>query len=280
MFVYNCFDSPPNLAYYLGMTEPCNRLLKARVMAGYRSGRAAAAAMGMSPATYASHENGSRTFGVPEAHKYADIFNVSPGWLLTGEALNQSDFRDSRVQSKPGAAPQSKQNTIDVYQFGKKILELVTELAPHTEFASQPQSRTLGEVVIERLLNDEFDPNAEQWRIISQWQIPTAFIEDELGIPANDDPALIAVVDDNMAPTYNVGDRLIVNFTTKDLTGDGVYIFIDPEYGMHLQRLTVDGENVQVSNDNPTESTRHPAQVVALDALEIVGKVKGSVLVG
>lgn len=262
------------------MTEPYNRLLKARVMVGYRSGRAAAAAMGMRPATYASHENGTRTFGVPEARKYADIFNVSPGWLLTGETLSQSDFKDSRVQSKPAAAPQTKQNTIDVYQFGKKILEMVAELAPHTEFASQPQSRTLGEVVIERLLNEDFDPDAEQWRIISQWSFPNSFIEGELGVPPDDDVALIAVVDDNMVPTYNVGDRLIVNFTTKDLTGDGVYIFIDPEFGMHLQRLIVNGKNVHVSNDNPAESTRHPAQVVALNALEIVGKVKGSVLVG
>lgn len=250
-------------------------------MAGYRSGRAAAAAIGVRPATYASHENGSRSFGVPEARKYADIFNVSPGWLLTGEALNQGEYSDARVRSKPEPISQTTENSIDVYHFGKKILEMVTELAPQTEFAPQPGSRTLGEVIIERMHNENYDPDAEQWRIISQWHFPTSFIEGEMGISPDDDPALIAVVDDNMAPTYNIGDRLIVNFSTKGFSEDGVYIFMDKDQGLHLQRLRAKGESdIRISNDNPENSAKHPSHVVALDTLEIVGHVKGSVLVG
>ncbi len=267
------------------MTEPCNRLLKARAMAGYRSGRAAAAAIGVRPATYAAHENGSRNFGVPDARKYAEQFNVSPGWLLTGEALDQGDYHDARFQSQPNPLPRqqakSDDTAIDVYTFGRKILDLVSELAPHTEFSPKSDARTLAEVIIERMLDQNYDPEAEQWRIISQWDFPTSFIENDLGIPPSDDPALIAVVDDNMSPTYNVGDRLIMNFSTKEFHQDGVYIFMDSKSGLHLQRLSAEDEsNIRISNDNPGRSKKHPAHVVALDTIEIVGQVRGSVLVG
>ena len=259
-------------------------------MAGYRSGRAAATAIGVRPATYAAHENGSRNFGVPDARKYAEQFNVSPGWLLTGEALDQGDYQDTRFQSQPSPLPRqqakSDDTAIDVYTFGRKILDLVSELAPHTEFAPKSGTRTsgtrtLGEVIIERMLDQDYNPEAEQWRIISQWDFPTSFIENDLGIPPADDPALIAVVDDNMSPTYNVGDRLIVNFSTKVYRQDGVYIFMDSKSGLHLQRLSAEGDsNFRISNDNPARSKMHPAHVVARDAIEIVGQVRGSVLVG
>lgn len=263
------------------MTEPCNRLLKARAMAGYRSGRAAAAAIGVRPATYASHENGSRSFGVPEARKYAEMFSVSPGWLLTGEALNDSEFIDSRLQSTPEQADLPNEPSLDVYNFGKKILELVTELAPHTEFAPLPDIRTLGEVIIERMLDENYDPDAEQWRIISQWHFPTSFIEGDLGISPDDDPGLISVIDDNMAPTYKIGDRLIMNFSTKTFVDDGVYIFMDSKYGLHLQRLSRESKShVHISNDNQLVSTKHPEHVVDLEKIEIVGHVKGSIFAG
>ncbi|MBL4647215.1 MAG: helix-turn-helix transcriptional regulator, partial [Rhizobiales bacterium] len=128
------------------MTEPCNRLLKARTMAGYRSGRAAAAAMGVRPATYASHENGSRAFGVPEAHKYAELFDVSPGWILTGEALHQDAYTDSRRPIKPDQGAQLPEGLVDVHKFGEKVLELVAQLAPQMNVASEQTSRVLGEV--------------------------------------------------------------------------------------------------------------------------------------
>jgi transcriptional regulator with XRE-family HTH domain len=50
----------------------------------FTSGRQAAAALGLSPYTYAQYENGSRGF-TRHAERFARFFRVDLGWLLTGK---------------------------------------------------------------------------------------------------------------------------------------------------------------------------------------------------
>lgn len=66
------------------MTEPYERLQKARAEAGYATAADAAEALGANPATYWGHENGSRGIG-RAAQRYAAFFRVSLDWLLTGK---------------------------------------------------------------------------------------------------------------------------------------------------------------------------------------------------
>lgn len=66
------------------MTEPHERLQKARAEAGYPDAAAAAEAMGVKPPTYFGHENGHRGMS-RAARRYADFFHVSLEWLLTGK---------------------------------------------------------------------------------------------------------------------------------------------------------------------------------------------------
>ena len=65
------------------MSEPHERLVKAREAAGYASAADAARAMGVGLSTYYNHENGSRKLSVP-GPRYARFFRVSLDWLLTG----------------------------------------------------------------------------------------------------------------------------------------------------------------------------------------------------
>lgn len=64
--------------------EPHERLQEARVAAGYASARQAADAMGVSPNTYAQHENGTRGLPAGRAARYAKFYRVAPEWLLYG----------------------------------------------------------------------------------------------------------------------------------------------------------------------------------------------------
>src|SRR6266567_6103228 len=54
----------------------------------FKSGRAAANAMGIAVSTYGAHERaeapGGRDYGPDEAKRYARRFQVTPEWLLTG----------------------------------------------------------------------------------------------------------------------------------------------------------------------------------------------------
>jgi hypothetical protein len=68
------------------MGESNDRLIKARLAAGYPTAEAAIARFHWTASTYRSHENGQTpVVPVKAAHRYADAYGVSPGWILTGE---------------------------------------------------------------------------------------------------------------------------------------------------------------------------------------------------
>ncbi|MEM7619524.1 MAG: helix-turn-helix domain-containing protein [Pseudomonadota bacterium] len=64
---------------------PNERLRKARIHAGYSSGRSAAENFNWPKPTYGHHENGTRNFSSSDADKYARAFRVSTEWLLLGK---------------------------------------------------------------------------------------------------------------------------------------------------------------------------------------------------
>lgn len=66
------------------------RLREARQRAGYASATEAAEAFGWGVAGYRHHENGTRSFGLDAAKKYARAFRVKPGWLLGMDGVDGS----------------------------------------------------------------------------------------------------------------------------------------------------------------------------------------------
>ncbi len=66
------------------MSDASDRLREARKNAHYDSAKAAAEAMGVAPATYIQHENGTRGFPAARAKRYAQFFRTTPEWLLYG----------------------------------------------------------------------------------------------------------------------------------------------------------------------------------------------------
>lgn len=279
------------------MNEPYNRLMKARRVAGYRSARAAASVLRVKPATYAAHENGTRTFSVGDAIRYAELYNVSPGWILTGEhfhddkytKISDTSLTEPVVRKNPQSSeeprseePQKSSEAMSqsaIYNFGKQALELLGRIEPAAE--TEPSQDTanqntaiVGEVIIHRLLDGDFDHDSEQWEIVTQWRFPPDFVTDVLGVSPLD-VALLSMPHDNMSPTYAVGDRLIIDFKQKSITIDGVYIFMDEARKMHIQRLKRHEKQVIISNDNPAENSKHPAKTIAKNHIEIVGRICG-----
>jgi len=66
------------------MASAGDRLKQARKKARYTSAEAAAEAMGVSPSTYAQHENGLRGIPAKKAERYGKFFRVAPEWILYG----------------------------------------------------------------------------------------------------------------------------------------------------------------------------------------------------
>jgi transcriptional regulator with XRE-family HTH domain len=78
------------------MTDMADRLAEARAKAGYTSARKAAIAFGWKYTTYAGHENGSRGFA-DDARNYAQAFNVSLEWLMTGKGEMKRSVESAEV---------------------------------------------------------------------------------------------------------------------------------------------------------------------------------------
>lgn len=66
------------------------RLVEARIAAGFDTVSDAVAALGVKYSTYAAHENGTDGFKFEAAIQYARKFKVSLDWLLTGKGRGPS----------------------------------------------------------------------------------------------------------------------------------------------------------------------------------------------
>lgn len=60
------------------------RLVEARLRAGFKSARAAAVSHRWPESTYRAHETGGRNFGLEDAMRYGEAFNVSHEWIWSG----------------------------------------------------------------------------------------------------------------------------------------------------------------------------------------------------
>lgn len=74
-----------NLSDIVNNQERADRIKKARLRAGFKTARAAAAALSIPYPTYAGHENGSRGIKDSELITYANAFNVPVEWLAFGK---------------------------------------------------------------------------------------------------------------------------------------------------------------------------------------------------
>jgi SOS-response transcriptional repressor LexA len=83
------------------MSTPYARLQQARLNAGFKEAKEAANAHGWNYQTYKSHESGGRRFRLETALEYARAFDVTAGWLLTGEGdIPAADSDAARVTTK------------------------------------------------------------------------------------------------------------------------------------------------------------------------------------
>lgn len=73
-----------------------DRLREARIKAGYESAADACRAFGWEIPAYRHHENGTRTFDVEAAKRYARAFRVNPGWLLALDKVEVAPAETSR----------------------------------------------------------------------------------------------------------------------------------------------------------------------------------------
>jgi phage repressor protein C with HTH and peptisase S24 domain len=103
--------------------SPADRLIKARLKAGFESASAAARALGMAQQTYLAHENGNRSFDIEMATKYAKKFKVNLVWLLTGEGAMREGTVNNNIRDN-----HSTNSVRNVTEHGLRLIRVVGEI--------------------------------------------------------------------------------------------------------------------------------------------------------
>lgn len=106
--------------------------------------------------------------------------------------------------------------------------------------------------------------------------MPADYLRNEVRVAPNR-TIVLPVVGDSMIPTYQPGDRVLVDLTQNRLGPDTVYVISDGLSPPQIKRLTrvlfSDPVMVRVISDNAA----HGEQTVELDRLTIIGRVCGVV---
>lgn len=254
------------------------RLKRARIAAGYASASDAATAMGISRATYIGHENGSRAFRIEAAEKYARWFRVRTAWLLTGEMpmtlggkpeLERVPISDvERGADEPDFGDED-----NAYVAGMPYYGRLPGARPEIDAKAGAGLGTVGDDAVMQIAAGE---SLVGHRVVAEWVLPQAFFRYELH--ANPDGTIfMPILGDSMMPTFNTGDRVIVDTKQNLFATDGIYVFHDGDGTPRVKRLSKvlfsDPARVQIISDN----SAHPVQSALLEEVMIIGRVVGRI---
>jgi transcriptional regulator with XRE-family HTH domain len=139
--------------------------------------------------------------------------------------------------------------------------DFVPELAPHGEGADAASRKKV------RKAGSRSDSLKAE-----RWGFPPSFVRDQLRVSA--DRLVVMEIDgDSMAPTLTSGDRVVVDTGHKTPSPAGLYAIRDALEGIVVKRLQVlrsaQPSRIKIISDN----SKHAAEEVLLDEIEIVGKV-------
>lgn len=111
-------------------------------------------------------------------------------------------------------------------------------------------------------------------KVLEEWKMPAAYLSAELRVSPHRS-LIMPVVGDSMIPTYQPGDRILLDLNQSEMTVDAVYVISDGQSPPQIKRLQrvlfSDPHMVDIISDNAA----HPPQRVELALLTIIGRVAG-----
>lgn len=202
----------------------------------------------------------------PRLLKLADVLDVSPEWLLTGQGETAPASKSEENASNEKNLTKLNTNVLSLYK------QTITGSVPEVDARAGAGDGSIGDHEVVSLHRGE---SFVGHKIISEWVFPSAFLRHELHTqPGN--ILVIEVVGDSMSPTLESGDRLIVDTAHSRPSPDGLYI-IDEGHGPMVKRLQLirrsEPAQIRIISDNE----RHESYTLRLDELTIIGRVSGRV---
>lgn len=111
-------------------------------------------------------------------------------------------------------------------------------------------------------------------KIVAEWLLPEPFIRTEARASVSS-TVVLAVTGDSMLPSYNYGDRVLVDLAQDKFIHDGVYAISDGQMEPRIKRLQYvfnsNPKRVRIISDNPI----YTPEEHLLEDVMIVGRVCG-----
>lgn len=215
---------------------------------------------------------GDRDIKLNEINAIADALRVDPRWLEYGD-LSNNDIREEprRVSLEEEAREDELERArYEAATNGHKVLSVGA--IPEIDVMAGAGHGTLGEVVSLKVGEETVSAH----RIIDEWVFPDGYLSSVLNV-SHGRTLILPVVGDSMIPTYQPGDRILVDLQQSTMTIDAVYVISDGESPPQIKRLQrvlfSQPQMVDIISDNSAHST----QRVELDRLAIIGRVAGKV---
>lgn len=246
-------------------TGKAERLRQARAAAGFRTAAAAAAALGIKPPTYSSHENGTRDFGDGDAARYARAFGVAVEWLVFGIEPGQSK-------------PIGRQSLADRMKRGDPNKDASSQAVFELDVRAGAGS-TGADALVENVTRNGV--TMSQDALGARWSIPADFLSGELRIRSGRAFIIEVFGDSGYDPTNPgapgslfPGDRVIIDTADLRPSPPGAFAVHDG-IGLVIKQVEViartEPPRLRLSSRNPA----YEAYEVTIEEARIIGRVRG-----
>lgn len=220
---------------------------------------------GVSPRAISDYIAGKSSPQIKTLEQIAEASGVSLSWLIFGQGeITGSDSSRGLVSSYDPDADDNGEG-----------------YSPETWKARIPGARPeidvrlgAGEGSVGQMLSISSNGGMSGHRVVAEWVLPETFLKGV--IEANAAQTIVMeIVGDSMQPTYQPGDRVLVDLTQTRLVADTVYAisdgFSEPQI-KRLQRVPFSQPpRVRIISDNPALQTDE----VELDRVHIIGRICG-----
>jgi len=235
--------------------------------------------IGVDPAAANRVLSRKREFKIKEAAQFAAAKGISLDWLMHGRGAmlmaEDGGIQEPRRLSLDDEAREEEEylrRTEAGYGHGGEYLPTVDGAVPEIDVMVGAGDGLVGEIINLRV----GDTAISAHRVVDEWKFPDGYLTTVLDVSARRS-LVLPVVGDSMIPTYQPGDKVLVDLSQTEMTIDAVYVISDGESPPQIKRLQrvmfSKPQLVEIISDNRS----HKPQTVELALLTIIGRVAGKV---
>ncbi|MGB8601105.1 MAG: XRE family transcriptional regulator [Rhizomicrobium sp.] len=230
------------------MRSTADRLRVAREKAGYKSAAEALERFGWKQSTYLAHENGQNGIRPEKAKVYAEAFNVTVGWLLTGDGEGPHTAVKATFPSVTDYSTTPLPGTI--IDIGGR--EFASIPVYDVRFSAGPGA-----------MNGNEEP-------IDFYTIGLNMLRDFTDAPVTS-LVFVRVVGDSMEPLLYNGDWVLVDMRATRLATPGIFAFVHDGSSVikHASQHMETGAVTLISHNSKYE----PQTIARPERLHVVGRV-------